>query len=292
MSEGTYSTLACITHPAIFLHYKSKKKKGSFGTNFLKKGNSLSGEKKQIKRWIVPVGKKEKLLIATTSHPGRNSKLIVKILSKLNEHFTLSVKDDGAFDFHHTEEGKEKNYIPLAKGRINLDKLREAVEKFQQEIFKALKNPVEIADQSLQEFIFMIPKSQELLKEFYAKYYPITGRKQIYPDSETQKRMVKELQRYFHMGYVDEIIKEKFPFAFLLNPEDESIKFLFNDHGKCWIVDFTTLVSILPNSFEIESRYCYRCGTEVPLTSGWCPICKKRIKKLRVKTIKSGYLEG
>lgn len=256
-------------------------KKREFRTYFLKKGNSLSGEKKQIKRWIIPAGKKEKLLIATTSHLGGNSKLIVKILSKLNEHLTLSVKDDGAFDFHHTKEGKEKNYIPLAKGRINLDKLREAVEKLQQDMFKALKNPIKITDESLQEFIFMIPKSQELLKEFYAKYYPVVGRKQIYPDSETQKLMARDLQRYFHIGYVDEIMKEKFAFALLLDPDDESMKFLFNDHGKCWIMDFTALASILPNSFEIESRYCYRCGTEVPLTSGWCPTCKKRIKKLR-----------
>jgi len=202
-------------------------------------------------------------------------------LSKLNEHFTFSVKDDGAFEFHRTKEGKEKNYIPLAKGSINLDKLREAVEELQQDMFKALKNPLKITDKSLQEFIFIIPKSQESLKEFYAKYYPVVRRKQIYPNSETRKLMAKELQRYFHIGYAEEIVKERFAFALLLDPDDESIKFLFNDHGKCWIMDFAALASILPNSFEIESRYCYRCGTEVPLTRGWCPTCKKRIKKLR-----------
>jgi len=247
---------------------------------FLKKGDSLSGEKKRIKRWIIPAGKKEKLLIATTSHLGRNTKLVVKILSKLDEHFTISVKDDGTFGFHHTKEGKEKNYIPLARGRINLHKLREAAEELIQDTLKALKNPMKITDQSLEKFIFVIPKSRELLKEFYARYYPVMGRKQIYPDSETQKLMAKELQRYFYIGYADEIMKENFPFAFLLDPDDESIKFLFHDHRKCWIMDFTALASILPNSFEIESRYCYRCGTEVPLTSGWCPTCKKRIKKL------------
>jgi len=168
---------------------------------------------------------------------------------------TLSVKDDGAFDFHHTKEGKEKNYVPLAKGRINLHKIREAVEELQQDMFKALKNPIKITDESLQEFIFMIPRSQELLKEFYAKYYPVVGRKQIYPDLEAQKLMAKELQRYFHVGYRDEIMKEKFAFAYLLGPDDESIKFLLNDKGRCGIMDFKALTSILPNSFEIDSSH-------------------------------------
>lgn len=248
----------------------------------LKKGDSLSGEKKRTKRWIIPAGKKEKLLIATTSQTGRSTKLILKILSKLDEHFTLSVEDNGAFDFHQTKEGKEKNHIPLARGHINLDKLREAAEEL---IQGTLKNPMKITDQLLEKFIFMIPKSQELMKEFYARYYPIVRRKQIYPDSETQKLMAKELQRYFYIGYADEIMKEKFSFAILINPDDESMNFLFHDHGKCWIMDFTTLANILPNSFEIESRYCYRCGTEVPLTSGWCPTCKKRIKKLSSKAL-------
>jgi len=205
------------------------------------------------------------------------------MLSKLNEHLTFSIKENGIFDFHLTREGKEKNYIPLAKGRINLDKLREVAEEWYRSTSKALENPIKITDQSLQELIFLIPKNQDLLKEFYAKYYPVMGRKQIYPDVKTQKLMAEELQRYFHVGYADEIeekILHSFVFAFLLDPNDESINVLFNNRGKYWKMDFTALTSILPNSFEIELRYCYRCGTEVPLTRGWCPTCKKRIAKL------------
>lgn len=204
---------------------------------------------------------------------------------------TLSVKDDGTFDFHHTKEGKEKKYIPLAKGRIKLDELREAAEEWYRNTSKAFEKPMKITDQSLQELIFLIPRSQDLLKEFYAKYYPIKRRKQIYPDSKTQRLMAGNLQRYFLVGYGDEVAGEEFAFAILFNPEDESVNFLFNNHGKCWVMDFTALASILPKSFEIELRYCYRCGTEVPLTSGWCPICKKRIRKMHTNEKKREIAE-
>jgi len=248
--------------------------------SFLKKGSSLSDAKKEIKRWIVPAGKKEKLLIATTSHRGKGLLAVVKILGKL-EHLTMIIRDDGCFDFHQTKEGREKSYTPLAKGRLNLVKLREAAEKWYADMLKAADNPVKLTDQSLKKFIFLIPKSPKLLQEFYARYYPIKERKQIYPDSRTQRLIAKNLPRYFLVGYADEVAGEKFTFALLSNPEDESVNFLFNDHGKCWVMDFTTLLSILPDSFEIKSRYCYRCGTEIPLASGWCPTCKKRIKKLQ-----------
>ncbi len=120
-----------------------------------------------------------------------------------------------------------------------------------------------------------------MLDQFYRKYYPIQGRKQIYPDSKAQKLMEKELRRFFHVGYVDEIEKREFVFAFLFDEEGASVRFLLNDHGNCFVLDIEDLAKILPNSIEVQSRYCYRCGTEVPLTSGWCPTCKKRIAKVR-----------
>ena len=202
-------------------------------------------------------------------------------MNKLDEHFTLSLKDDGSFDFHHTKEGREKTYTPLAKGRIDLTRLREEAEKWMQNMLNISRNPIELTDQSLQNLILLIPKTPESLVEFYKKYYPTVRRKQVYPDSKTQKVMAKNLQHYFLVGYADEVAGEEFAFALLFNPEDESMNILLNNNGKCWIMDFTTLLSILPNSFEIESRYCYRCGTEVPLTSGWCPTCKKRIRKMQ-----------
>lgn len=171
--------------------------------------------------------------------------MILKALSKLDEHFTLSIKDNGTFDFHHTKEGIDKSYIPLAKGHVNLAKPREDAEKWLQNMLKRPSNPIEITDQSLQDLILIIPKSPELLTEFYAKYYPIVGRKQIYPDLATQRLMAKDLPRYFHMGYPDEITEEKFSFALLFNPEDESLNLLLSNNGKCWVMDFTTLVAIL-----------------------------------------------
>lgn len=118
------------------------------------KARNLSDKKKQIKRWIVPVGKKERLLFAATSPSERDAKLILKILSKLNEHFTVSLRNNGAFDLHHTKEGKIKNHIPLVKDRINLTKLRGALEEFRQDMVKRIENPIKMTDESLQQRVF------------------------------------------------------------------------------------------------------------------------------------------
>lgn len=250
-------------------------------TRYTKEGQNLSDKKKQVRRWVFPAGRKEKVLIATTSHPKRDTKLILKTLSNLHVHLTVSFKNDGAFDLHHTEEGKVKNHIPLAKGRVNLTKVHKAIEELLQDWRRKIENPIKITDQSLQDSIFLIPKSSDLLDQFYAKFYPIKGRKQVYPNSKTLKLMAKELHHFFHVGYADEIEKEGFPFALLVEEEGESVRFLLNDHGNCFVLDVEALARILPKAIEIQSRYCYRCGTEVPLTGGWCPTCKKRIAKMR-----------
>jgi hypothetical protein len=178
---------------------------------------------KKIKKWIIPSEGNEKGLVAFGGKSGKDMKVIIKVLKKgVNEHFTMKMKEDGSIDLHKTKEGKFKSHTPLARGVFNYKKFMENISEI---LLSCLKNPINIYDPAYQNYVVLIPKSAEALTEFYIRFY-IKGERMIFPDTKTSKEIAKSIMDYFIVKYLPEIGKEHFPYAFVVNLEEEDLKYL------------------------------------------------------------------
>jgi len=234
-------------------------------------------KRKKIKKWIIPSEGDEKGLVAFGGKPGKDMKLILKVLEKgVNEHFTMMMKEDGSVDFHKTKEGKSKSYTPVAKGTLNYWKI---AEDFMRVIFRHLKNPIDIEDPTYQDYIVLIPKSAEALTEFYKRFY-IKDEKMIFPDKKTSKKIAESIEDYFIVRYLPEASEYPFGLAFVINPEGEYLNYLIHANNVYFLIGMKEkeLKRIIEKSFKIESISCSNCGFTFSPTYKYCPSCGKKIK--------------
>jgi len=159
-------------------------------------------------------------------------KVIFKALEKgRNEHFTLVMKEDGSIDFHKTIEGKIKSYIPLFTGTLDY---RHVIENLLSAFMKSLI-PIDPKDSIYQQYIILIPKSGEKLKEFYEKYYT-SGEKMIIPNDNKAEIISKSMADYFLIDFLPEITKYSFGFAFVIDPEADELNYLINMNNEFFMV--------------------------------------------------------
>jgi hypothetical protein len=206
---------------------------------------------KKIKKLIIPSEGNEKGLVAFGGKSGKDIKLIFKILKKgVNEHFTMKMRENGSLDFHKTKEGKCKSHTSLVKGVVNYKKIMEDVIEV---LLSCLKNPIDINDPAYQDYIVLIPKSLEAVAEFYNRFY-IKGERMIFPDKKTSKEIAKSIMNYFIIKYLPEIGKEHFPYAFVVNLEEEDLKYLIRVNNAYFLIEIKEkeFDRIMEKSLRIE----------------------------------------
>ncbi len=207
--------------------------------------------RKKIKKWKISGEDDENALLAFGGRPGKDVKVIIKALKKgMNEHFTMLVKEDGSVDFHKTKEGKTKFYTPLLKGTIDYRKI---VEDLVSILLRQLKTPIDTKDQTYQEHIVLIPKSEEKLTEFYERFYT-KGEKMIIPDKKGKEKIAELIEDYFIIDYLPEMSKYAFSLAFVIDPEEENMDYLINIKNDYFLVGMNEkeFERILKKSFRIE----------------------------------------
>jgi len=162
----------------------------------------------------------------------------------------MKVKEDGSVDFHKTKEGKTKVYTPLLKGTIDYRKIAEDLMSI---LLKQLKTPIDTKDQTYQEHIVLIPKSEEKLTEFYERFYT-KGEKMIIPDKKVKEKIAESIEDYFIIDYLPEMSKYAFSLAFVIDPKEENIDYLVNIKNDYFLVGMKEkeFERILKKSFRIE----------------------------------------
>jgi hypothetical protein len=206
---------------------------------------------KKIKKWIISGEDDKKAVLTFGGRPGKDMKMIIKALEKgMNEHFTMMIREDGFVDFHKTREGKTKLYTPLLKGTVDYWKIVEDIVSI---LLKQLKTPIDPKDQTYQEHIVLIPKSEEKRTDFYERFY-IKGGKMILPSKKVSEKIVESIEDYFIIDYLPEISKYSFSLAYAVNPKEENIDYLVNVNNDYFLVGMNEkeLDRILKKSFRIE----------------------------------------
>jgi hypothetical protein len=178
------------------------------------------------------------------------------------------MKDDRTFNFHMTKEGNIPKHTRLAKGRIDLERLKKTAQRIHQRSIK----PINPKLRRLRGFIVLLPRSLETWKRFYLRLYEYKGRKMIYPDSVKLKDVEQDVEEYFETKYMDELpASPSFLFGLYSDPEGKKFGVLLIDDNKYYMIPISEMIEAFVDSFIIESIWCPRCGLELHPSARLCP---------------------
>ena len=181
------------------------------------------------------------------------SPLVIKALDWVNKHLTLSVKDNGTFNFHMTKEGNISEHTRFAKGRMDLERLK----KTAQEIYKKSIKPINPKHRLLRDFIVLLPKNLEARNKFYWRLYEYKRRKMIYPDSAKLKEMEHDIEHYFDIAYMDELPESpSFLCGMYSDPEGGKFGALLSYDNNYYIMPISEMIEAFVDSFIVESVWC------------------------------------
>ena len=230
-------------------------------------------KRKEVRRWIVPGEENgKKLLVALGRKRSKCIPIVIKALDWVNRHLTLSMKDNGTFNFHMTKEGSVSEHTRLAKGRMDLEKLK----KTAQEIYQKSIEPINPKHRLLRDFVVLLPRNLEAWNKFYWRLYEYRKRKIIYPDSAKLKEMEQDIEDYFDIIYMDELPESPSSlFGMYSDPEGEKFGVLLSYDNNYYMMPIKEMIEAFVDSFIVESVWCPWCGLEVHPSARLCPNCGK-----------------
>jgi len=201
-------------------------------------------DKSKIKKWIVP----GKVLVAAGGK--RDLLLIWKPLKDYqNRHLTFVIKQSGYVELHLTEEGTKSIHTILATGQVNFDKLKSEAEK----LMKRALRPISKSDRRFRDFTVLIPKSIETFEDLQQIF--VQKDRFVYPTKEQEQKVERELEKYFHVRYFDEIENKGSLFALALSSNGRRMYYMFSDDGeKYYFFPINRAVKILPESIDWKER--------------------------------------
>jgi hypothetical protein len=227
-------------------------------------------KREKIRRWEIPGEKKEKLLVATGQKRGGCIPIVIKALQWIDKHLTMSLKDDGTFNIHMTKEGNIPEHTKLAKGSLDLEKLKKNAKK----IYERSRRPINPQLQKFQDFVVLSPRKPSDWDRFYWRLYEIKKRKLIYPDAAKMKEMENDLEDYFDVLYMDELPESpKFLAGIYSDQAGKKFGLILSDKDEYFMIPISEMMKTLIDCFRIEFIWCPKCGTQLSKAAQLCPKC-------------------
>ena len=235
---------------------------------------SNQNKRKEVRRWIVPgEEKEEKLLVAVGRKRGGCTPVVIKALDWVNKHLTWSIRDNGIFNFHMTKEGNVSEHTRLAKGRMDLERLKKTAQVIYQKSIK----PINPKHRLLRDFVVLLPRNLEAWNKFYWRLYEYKKRKIIYPDSGKLKEMEQEIEDYFEIMYMGELPESaSFLVGMYSDPEGEKFGILLSHDNNYYLMPISEMIKTFVDSLIVESIWCPRCGLELNPSARLCLNCGRK----------------
>jgi len=152
-------------------------------------------------------------------------------------------------DIHLTDEGKEKKYTSLFKGRIDLSYLKRRAEALYR---KSLK-PIDVNNPFFSRFYVFVPKSAEAYMEFYLRSY-LRNNKIVLPTTKKEEREIaKYFDEYFDIFSFKELTTHQILFGLCVS-EKSDIGILMNDKGDYYFFNITDVMNVFLDSITSNQK--------------------------------------
>lgn len=217
----------------------------------------------------MPGERHKKVLVAAGGRRGKDVKIIMKGLDHaVREHLTLKITEDARFDLHMTKETNFKAYVPLVKGKIDVEQAKKRAEALREKWL----TPVDVRDPELSDYVLLVLRYDNAFQEFVDRFY-IRGNKRIIPSETEAEENAEHIEEYFHVAFMDEVEEYERPFAIWMSPDGEQYGILGKTEGEYYLLTISEAIKILPESFKPERMFCPECGTELDLEAETCHNC-------------------